>query len=163
MNDITNAAGSDARLQSTVSIVAAFVGNNNIDQNQIGELIAATYTALGNVGSTVAVATPKQEPAVSIRSSVKPDYIVCLEDGKKVKMLKRHLMTAFGLSPDEYRAKWGLGADYPMVAPNYSKRRAELARQIGLGTLGGRRKNTETAAAPKATRKKAPKKEAEAA
>lgn len=170
MTDNTNTAAiNDARLQSTVSIVTAFVGNNPVEAGGIADLIAMTYNALGTVGQTAAVETPKQEPAVSIRSSVKPDYIVCLEDGKKVKMLKRHLMSQFGLTPEDYRAKWGLPTDYPMVAPNYSARRAELAKQIGLGTKGGRRKATADAA-PKAaagTRKKAaPKaaaKEAEAA
>lgn len=143
------------RLGLTASIVSAFVGNNTVDATSVGDLIRATYDALGGLGQPAEVEAPKQEPAVSIRASVKPDYIVCLEDGKKVKMLKRHLMTAFGLSPEEYRAKWGLPADYPMVAPNYSEKRRALAKQIGLGTKGGRRKAVTTGST--ATRKKAPK------
>jgi predicted transcriptional regulator len=97
-------------------------------------LIQNVYGALAGLHSEVAPPQPKQEPAVSIRSSIKPDFIVCLEDGKKLKMLKRHLMTHYQMTPDEYRAKWGLPADYPMVAPNYADQRRTLAKKIGLGT-----------------------------
>ena len=122
----------------TADIVSAHVGNNAVAIGDLPLLIRNVHDAL------VSLATPAPEPvvelvpAVSIRTSVKPDYIVCLEDGKKLKMLKRHLMTAYGLTPDEYRAKWGLPADYPMVAPNYAESRRQLAKSIGLGTTRSR-------------------------
>jgi predicted transcriptional regulator len=97
-------------------------------------LIQNIFDALSGLGGVPVVVTPKQEPAVSIRASIKPDYVVCLEDGKKLKMLKRHLMTHYQMTPDDYRAKWGLPADYPMVAPNYAEQRRTLAKKIGLGT-----------------------------
>jgi predicted transcriptional regulator len=97
-------------------------------------LIQNVHGALQALGETPAEPEVKQEPAVSIRSSIKPDYVVCLEDGKKLKMLKRHLMTHYQMTPDDYRAKWGLPSDYPMVAPNYAEQRRSLAKQIGLGT-----------------------------
>ena len=128
----------------TADIVAAHVSNNKIEIADIARLIGSVHTALSGVGTEKPVEAPPLVPAVSIRSSVKPDYIVCLEDGKKLKMLRRHLMTAYGMSPDEYRAKWGLSADYPMVAPAYAEKRRELAKEIGLGRQGrsksGRRK-----------------------
>lgn len=122
----------------TAEIVMAYVSHNQIKPDEIPGMIASIYSAL-NEPSPKAVAPP-QEPAVSIRSSVKPDYIVCLEDGKKLKMLKRHLMTHFSLTPDQYRAKWNLPADYPMVAPNYAEKRRDLAKQIGLGRKPGWKK-----------------------
>ena len=103
-------------------------------------LISNVHRALNGLGDKKEEPAPRPEPKVSIRSSIKPDYIVCLEDGKKLKMLKRHLMTHYGLTPDDYRRKWGLNADYPMVAPNYAEQRRTLAKSIGLGTKGGRRK-----------------------
>jgi predicted transcriptional regulator len=117
----------------TADIVAAHVTNNKVDVGDIPRLIGSVYDALASVGQP---AEPEQQapvPAVSIRASIKPDYIVCLEDGKKLKMLKRHLMTHYQMTPDQYRAKWGLPADYPMVAPNYAEQRRELAKKIGLG------------------------------
>jgi predicted transcriptional regulator len=127
----------------TADIVAAHVSNNSVAISDLPLLISSVHSALTNLGGTPAPEPEKLVPAVSIRASVKPDYIVCLEDGKKLKMLRRHLMTAFGMTPDDYRAKWGLPADYPMVAPNYAEQRRTLAKEIGLGTKGrggGRRK-----------------------
>ena len=119
----------------TADIVAAHVSNNSVAVNDLPVLISNVHGALtALVGPAPAAPQPKQEPAVSIRSSIKPDYVVCLEDGKKLKMLKRHLMTHYQMTPDQYRAKWGLPADYPMVAPNYAEQRRTLAKSIGLGT-----------------------------
>ena len=118
----------------TSDIVAAHVSNNSVAVSDLPLLISNVYGALSGLRHEAAPPAPKQEPAVSIRSSVKPDHIVCLEDGKKLKMLKRHLMTHYQMTPDEYRAKWGLAADYPMVAPNYADQRRALAKKIGLGT-----------------------------
>lgn len=124
----------------TSDIVAAHVSNNSVAVSDMPLLIANVYNALAGLQEEVVPAQAKQEPAVSIRSSIKPDYIVCLEDGKKLKMLKRHLMTHYQMTPDDYRAKWGLPADYPMVAPNYAQQRRELAKKIGLGTSRRRTK-----------------------
>ncbi len=124
----------------TADIVAAHVSNNSVAVSDIPALIANVHNALAGLSSPVAPEPVKQEPAVSVRSSIKPDYIVCLEDGKRLKMLKRHLMTHYGLTPDQYRAKWGLAADYPMVAPNYAEQRRTLAKAIGLGRKPGKRK-----------------------
>ncbi len=121
-------------LALTSDIVSSHVANNNVAVGEVPQLIQSVYTTLASLARPQAAPAPRQEPAVPIRSSVKPDYIVCLEDGKKLKMLKRHLMTAYGMTPDQYRAKWGLPADYPMVAPNYAEARRALAKQIGLGT-----------------------------
>jgi predicted transcriptional regulator len=115
----------------TADIVAAHVSNNSVAVNDLPTLISNVHTALATPAAAPEV---KQEPAVSIRSSIKPDYVVCLEDGKKLKMLKRHLMTHYKMTPDQYRAKWGLPNDYPMVAPNYAEQRRTLAKAIGLGT-----------------------------
>ena len=118
----------------TADIVSAHVSNNSVAVNDLPVLIQNVHTALSALSERQEAPEPKPEPAVSIRSSVKPDYIVCLEDGKKLKMLKRHLMTHYQMTPDEYRQKWGLNADYPMVAPNYAEQRRTLAKKIGLGT-----------------------------
>jgi predicted transcriptional regulator len=118
----------------TADIVSAHVSNNSVAVNDLPVLIQNIHNALSGLGEPAQAPQPKQEPAVSIRSSIKPDYIVCLEDGKKLKMLKRHLMTHYSMTPDEYRQKWGLAADYPMVAPNYAEQRRALAKKIGLGT-----------------------------
>jgi predicted transcriptional regulator len=119
-------------IQLTADIVAAHVENNIVTVGDLPFLIGSVHSALAGLGSTSKPA-PTQEPAVSIRSSIKPDHLVCLEDGKKVKMLKRHLKAEHGLTPDEYRAKWNLPTSYPMVAPNYAEQRKQLALQIGLG------------------------------
>lgn len=118
----------------TADIVSAHVSNNSVAVNDLPSLIQNVHNALTGLGDKPEEPAAKQEPAVSIRSSVKPDYIVCLEDGKKLKMLKRHLMTHYRMTPEEYRQKWGLNADYPMVAPNYAEQRRTLAKKIGLGT-----------------------------
>jgi predicted transcriptional regulator len=118
----------------TADIVAAHVSNNSVSVNDLPALIANVHGALSKLDQPAVAPAVKQEPAVSIRTSIKPDYVVCLEDGKKLKMLKRHLMTHYQMTPDQYRAKWGLPADYPMVAPNYAEQRRTLAKKIGLGT-----------------------------
>lgn len=124
----------------TADIVAAHVSNNSVAVSDIPTLIQNVHGALIGLSSSAPVAEVKLEPAVSIRSSIKPDYVVCLEDGKKLKMLKRHLMTHYKMTPDQYRAKWGLPAEYPMVAPNYAETRRMLAKKIGLGRKPGKRK-----------------------
>lgn len=121
-------------LALTADIVASHFANNTVAPGDVPGVIEAVYATLSKLGTPQEAPATKQEPAVSIRSSIKPDYIVCLEDGKKLKMLKRHLMTRYGMTPDQYRAKWGLPADYPMVAPNYAEQRRTLAKSIGLGT-----------------------------
>lgn len=118
----------------TADIVAAHVSNNSVAVSDLPVLIANVHSALAGLGGPVIEPEVKQEPAVSIRASIKPDFIVCLEDGKKLKMLKRHLMTHYQMTPEQYRAKWNLPADYPMVAPNYAEQRRTLAKKIGLGT-----------------------------
>ena len=121
-------------LTLTADIVAAHVSHNNVSISDLPGMIAKVHDALNGLGEPVVEPEAPLEPAVSIRSSIKPDYIVCLEDGKKLKMLKRHLMTHYQLTPEQYRAKWNLPADYPMVAPNYAEQRRTLAKKIGLGT-----------------------------
>lgn len=123
----------------TADIVAAHVSNNSVAVSDLPVLIQNVHGALANLGTPAPEPEVKQEPAVSVRASIRPDYIVCLEDGKKLKMLKRHLMTHYRMTPDEYRAKWNLPADYPMVAPNYAEQRRSLAKKIGLGTKRRRR------------------------
>ncbi|SNS05800.1 transcriptional regulator, MucR family [Sphingomonas laterariae] len=118
----------------TADIVSAHVSNNSVAVSDLPVLIQNVHNALSVLGGETAEPEIKQEPAVSVRASVKPDYIVCLEDGKKLKMLKRHLMTHYQMTPEQYRAKWNLPADYPMVAPNYAEQRRSLAKKIGLGT-----------------------------
>jgi predicted transcriptional regulator len=120
-------------IQLTADIVAAHVGHNAVPASDIPIIITSVHAALAKLGQPTSPEPVKPEPAVSVRSSVKPDYIVCLEDGKKLKALKRYLRTHYDMSPDEYRAKWGLPTTYPMVAPSYSERRRELAHKIGLG------------------------------
>jgi predicted transcriptional regulator len=120
----------------TADIVAAHVSNNSVAVSDLPVLINNVHGALSGLSSSTAPA-PVLEPAVPIRTSVKKEYIVCLEDGKKLKMLKRHLMTHYGMTPDDYRAKWGLAADYPMVAPAYAETRRALAKAIGLGRAPG--------------------------
>ena len=129
-------------------IVAAHVSNNSVTVEDLPSLITNVYGALAGLGHSTPEPEAKPEPAVSIRASLKPDYIVCLEDGKKLKMLKRHLMTHYNLTPEQYRQRWNLPADYPMVAPNYAEKRRELAKKIGLGRKPGtrRRRKAKTAA-----------------
>ena len=125
-------------IEMTADIVSAYVGNNTVTASDLPSLIQSVHRALSGIssGAEAAEAAPK-EPAVPIRRSITPDYLVCLEDGRKFKSLKRHLRTKYNMSPEEYRAKWGLPKDYPMVAPNYAKARSDLAKQMGLGQ-GGR-------------------------
>ena len=130
MSDETN---DDTLITLTADIVAAHVSNNSVAVNDLPQLINNIHGALAGLSGRAAPEV-KQEPKVPIRSSIKPDYIVCLEDGKRLKMLKRHLMTHYQMTPDQYRQKWGLNADYPMVAPNYAEQRRTLAKAIGLGT-----------------------------
>ncbi len=120
-------------LELTTEIVAAHVSNNTLPVSDLPRLIQDVYKTLAGVGNNQPVAE-RPQPAVSVKKSVTPDYIVCLEDGKKLKMLKRHLKTAYNMTPEEYRERWGLPHDYPMVAPNYAKHRSSLAKKIGLGT-----------------------------
>jgi predicted transcriptional regulator len=145
-------------IELAAEIVSAFVSNNSVPVTELPALISNVHAALTNVasGSTQQPAEEPKAPAVPIKKSVQPDYIVCLDDGKRFKSLKRHLRTTYNLTPDQYRAKWGLAHDYPMVAPNYAAARSELAKQMGLGAR--RRKTPEPApsAAPaKGRRKKA--------
>ena len=125
-------------IEMTADIVAAYVGANSVPAGDLPSLIQSVHRALSGVASGVDAteATPK-EPAVPIKKSITPDYLVCLEDGRKFKSLKRHLRTKYNMSPEDYRAKWALPKDYPMVAPNYAKARSDLAKQMGLGQ-GGR-------------------------
>lgn len=142
----------DLLTQLTADIVGAHVSNNSVPISDLSILISNVHAAL--VGLSQPVQAPEEKPVstVSIRFSVKPDYIVCLEDGKKFKTLRRHLMTYYGMTPDDYRAKWGLSADYPMVAPDYTERRQALAKEIGLGTNGGDRKPARGADKPESER-----------
>lgn len=131
MTDIIDTA--ETLMTLTAEIVAAHVANNSVAVGDLPLLIQNVHGALAGAGRDRVDAEPKPEPAVSIRASVRPDYIVCLEDGKKLKMLKLHLMTHYQLTPEQYRAKWGLASDYPIVAPNYAEQRRTLAKAIGLG------------------------------
>ena len=126
-------------LEMTADIVSAYVGNNSVSAEALPVLIANIHAALSGVSNGPVEAEPEpKEPAVPIRKSIAPDFLICLEDGRKFKSLKRHLRTKYDMSPEEYRTKWGLPKDYPMVAPNYAKARSELAKQMGLGQ-GGRK------------------------
>ncbi len=120
-------------LALTTQIVSAHVGNNTVQVADLPQLINEVYKTLSSVGNAPA-APERPQPAVPVKKSVTPEYIICLEDGKKLKMLKRHLKTAYNMTPEEYRDRWGLPADYPMVAPNYAQHRSSLAKKIGLGT-----------------------------
>ncbi len=121
-------------LGMTTDIVSAYLGGNRVDEKDLSLLINGTYTALEKLGNGTQTSELKAcKPAIPVRRSVTPDFLICLEDGRKLKMLKRHLRTSYGMTPDEYRSKWNLPTDYPMVAPNYAKRRSDFAKQIGLG------------------------------
>lgn len=120
-------------LELTAQIVSAHVSNNAVTPEALPGLIQDVYRTLNGAGREVPQAD-RPQPAVPVKKSVFPDYIICLEDGKKLKMLKRHLKTAYNMTPEQYRERWGLAADYPMVAPNYARHRSSLAKQIGLGT-----------------------------
>ncbi len=120
-------------------IVSSHVANNTVPVEDLPNLIRQVYATLASIGQAPAEAVERPQPAVPVKKSVTPDYIVCLEDGRKLKMLKRHLKTAYNMTPEEYRERWGLPADYPMVAPNYARQRSSLAKKIGLGTKSRRR------------------------
>lgn len=122
-------------VELTARIVSAYVSNNNVIASELPQLINDTHAALSRAsGKVVAIEREDSKPKVPVKKSVMPDYIICLEDGKKFKSLKRHLRTHYNLSPEEYREKWGLPHDYPMVAPNYARARSDLAKKMGLGT-----------------------------
>ncbi len=127
-------------LSLTSDIVAAHVSNNVVAVSDLPGLIEQVYKTLSGIGGAGEPVADRPTPAVPIKKSVGADYIICLEDGKKLKMLKRHLKTAYDMTPDEYRERWGLPSDYPMVAPNYAKQRSKLAKAIGLGTQQRKRK-----------------------
>jgi predicted transcriptional regulator len=129
-------------LRMTADVVSAYVGNNTLPVSQMSDVIKSVYGSLSALAGEGGGAHGDLKPAVPIRKSIAPDYVVCLEDGKRLKMLKRHLRTTYGLTPDEYRAKWGLPADYPMVAPNYAAQRSAFAKKIGLGRKPGRRRKS---------------------
>jgi predicted transcriptional regulator len=139
MAETTPKMAEDELLRMTADVVAAYVSNNTLPTAQLAEVINAVYNSLKALEGQVA--QPQAEPlkpAVPVRKSVTPEFLICLEDGKKLKMLKRHLRSTYNMTPDEYRAKWGLQPDYPMVAPNYAERRSEFAKKIGLGRATGR-------------------------
>lgn len=159
MNEKTNES-EELLLTLTSDIVTAHVGNNSVAVAEMPTLIASVYASLNGLGAESPEVEEALVPAVPVRSSIKPEYIVCLEDGKKMKMLTRHIRTRYDLTPDQYRARWNLPADYPMTAPKYSERRRELAKTIGLGRKPNAKaaeaeKPVEQPAAPKkrATRK----------
>jgi len=136
-------------------IVAAYVGNNSVKAEDLPTLLHDVFSAVSGLAEEGTDFITNREPAVPIDKSVTPDFVICLEDGKKLKMLKRYLRTHYDLSPEEYRRKWGLPADYPMVAPNYAKRRSQFAKDIGLGTAAtSKNRNGAKPAAKKATTKK---------
>jgi len=138
--DATHADMNETLITLTSDIVAAHVSNNSVAVDDLPLLISNVFGALANLGQAAPVEEKAPEPAVSVRASIKPDYIVCLEDGKKLKMLKRHLMTHYQMTPEQYRTRWNLPADYPMVAPNYAEKRRTLAKQIGLGRKPGQKR-----------------------
>ena len=128
----------DDILRMAVEVVSAYVSKNPLPPGQIPEIIQTVFSSLSSLDAgTPELKAEAPRPAVPVRKSVTPEYIVCLEDGKKLKMLKRHLRTTYNMTPDEYRTKWGLAADYPMVAPNYAAQRSEFAKKIGLGRKPG--------------------------
>ena len=142
----------DETRRLAAKIVSAHVANNNVAVSDLPGLITQVYSALDKLGRPTEPMITRPEPAVPIRKSVTPDHVICLEDGRKLKMLKRHLATAYNMTPDQYRERWGLASDYPMVAPNYAQQRSALAKKIGLGTGRGRVAAEPVAPPPKATR-----------
>ena len=123
----------------TTEIVCSHVANNTVNVTDLAQLIQQVYATLANISKGQSPAAERPQPAVPVKRSITPDYIVCLEDGRKLKMLKRHIKTAYNMTPEEYRERWRLPPDYPMVAPNYAKQRSSLAKKIGLGTKPRRR------------------------
>lgn len=137
--DTFPAVDNEELMRMTTDIVASFLTHNSVPAESVPEMIKSVHATMKEISGGEAKPEPKAKPAVPISKSVTDDYIICLEDGKKLKMLKRYLRSQYDMSPDDYRRKWGLASDYPMVAPNYSKRRSEFAKEIGLGR-GGRKK-----------------------
>jgi predicted transcriptional regulator len=134
---MSDTANTKELLTLTTEIVAAHVSKNTVSAADLPQLINQVYQSLANVGKGQAPSRGERpEPAVPVKKSIHPDYLVCLEDGKKLKMLKRHLKTAYNMTPEQYRERWSLAPDYPMVAPNYARQRSRLAKEIGLGTRG---------------------------
>lgn len=138
--DMTEVDMKETLITLTSDIVAAHVSNNNVDVESVPSLISNVYSALSTLGRVAGVKEERPEPAVTVRASVKKDHIVCLDCGKRMKMLKRHLSTEHGMTPDEYRARWELGPEYPLVAPNYAETRRKLAKEIGLGRMPGQKR-----------------------
>jgi predicted transcriptional regulator len=135
---MSNSEQNSDLLALTTEIVSAHVSNNTVAVGDLPLLINQVYHSLANIGNVPATSTERPQPAVPLKRSVHADYIICLEDGKKLKMLKRHLKTAYNMTPEAYRERWGLAPDYPMVAPNYARQRSRLAKEIGLGTRARR-------------------------
>ncbi|MFG1351095.1 MucR family transcriptional regulator [Xanthobacter autotrophicus] len=133
MSDSDSNSTSPSYIDFATEIVAAYVSNNSVSATELPALIESVYRALGQLGTPAAPVVEEQKPAVPVKKSVTPEYIICLEDGKKFKSLKRHLRTSYGMTPEVYREKWGLPKDYPMVAPAYAAARSELAKNMGLG------------------------------
>jgi predicted transcriptional regulator len=139
MDTAAEQAEENGLMRMTADVVAAYVGNNSLPTGQLAELIGAVFSSLKRLdGHQPEPKVEPAKPAVSIKKSITADYLICLEDGKKLKMLKRHLRSTYNMTPDDYRAKWGLPPDYPMVAPNYAAQRSAFAKEIGLGRGGGR-------------------------
>jgi len=145
--DTTEVDMKETLITLTSDIVAAHVSNNDVDVESVPSLISNVYSALSTLGGSAGMQEERPEPAVSIRASVKKDYIVCLECGKRMKMLKRHLSTEHNMSPEEYRVRWELPSDYPLVAPNYAETRRKLAKEIGLGRMPGQKRGRRKKAA----------------
>lgn len=150
VSDSPSNSQSPSHIDFTADIVAAYVSNNTVAAADLPALIEAVHRALGQLGTPAPAPVEEQKPAIPIKKSVTPEYIICLEDGKKFKSLKRHLRTSYGMSPDAYREKWGLPKDYPMVAPAYAAARSELAKNMGLGQS---RKKAPAAPVKKPTRR----------
>ena len=135
-----NVLETDEIMRMTTDIVSSFVANNPVPSDSLSELIVSVHKTVSSLASPEPQQTTERpKPAVPVSRSITEDHIICLEDGKKLKMLKRYLRSHYGMTPDEYRKRWGLPADYPMVAPSYTKKRSDFAKQIGLGKVGGRR------------------------
>jgi len=135
---MTNGSSATTLLSLTTEIVAAHVSNNTVPLAELPNLIDQVYKTLATSSAEPAPVAERPQPAVPVKKSITPDYIICLEDGKRLKMLKRHLKTAYNMTPEEYRDRWQLPSDYPMVAPNYARQRSSLAKEIGLGTRARR-------------------------
>lgn len=142
MAENTRTLESSETLQLATDIVAAYVSNNSVSADKLPALLQEVHDAVRALASGGTASAGNQQPAVPVKKSVTSDYVICLEDGKKLKMLKRYLRTQYGLSPEDYRRKWGLPADYPMVAPNYAAQRSAFAKKIGLGRKPGRRRKS---------------------